>query len=189
MYSYSARCGCHASNARAVNAYYVCHSISRPRARAPQPFGLVTQLARASSGSRANADELAAPTELSLPQLCLAVSAKELVTGVSSKGRGGLEGGDKSAVESGQAASVVEVEGEGEAVADSEKNELFRERKPLSFFAVDCRPKSQVRRAGVWGPLWDRDRLCLNGMWVLRVEVEVGVVGLASGRCEHHCGL
>lgn len=106
------------------------------------------QLARAGSGSQqANPEELAAPTELSLPQLCLAVSAKELIAGISGKGRGGRadgagkvdggggDGGDGGGAGAAGASGAEEGKGSGG---------LFRERQSLAFFAVDCRPKDQV---------------------------------------------
>ncbi|CAM9516153.1 unnamed protein product [Hapterophycus canaliculatus] len=91
------------------------------------------KLAHSNSGSLQPAQELAAPIELSLPQLCLAVSAKELVAGISGKNRGRFGGVDK-----------VEGEGTRRTGAEDKGGELFREREALSFFAVDCRPKTQV---------------------------------------------
>lgn len=91
------------------------------------------QLTRTPSGSRRvpSSDNLAPPSELSLPQLCLAVSAKELVFRVSGRGR---------------RVDDEEEEDVKEEVKEGGENEggLFRGRRPLSFFAVDCRPKEQV---------------------------------------------
>lgn len=101
-------------------------------------FFLVGQLARPNpENSRQSPENLAAPTELSLPQLCLAVSAKELVAGVSGRRRerAGTGGGDGEA----EAGGGKGVDAEGGQGA------LFMQRRPLAFFAVDCRPKQQVR--------------------------------------------
>lgn len=88
-----------------------------------------------------NMGNLAAPIELSLPQLCLAVSAKEVVTGVSSRGRGLSERGDTAKKDNGEPAADGAKGGGGEA---GSTGKLFRKRQPLFFFVVDCRPKNQV---------------------------------------------
>lgn len=100
-----------------------------------------SQLARSTSDSRQAPEELAAPAELSLPQLCLAVSAKELVTGVSGKGRGRSDGSDKAEGAGGAGGTKTAVGG-----AEEDNGGLFRERQALSYFAVDCRSKQQVGR-------------------------------------------
>lgn len=96
------------------------------------------QLARPDpENSRQSREDLAPPTELSLPQLCLAVSAKELVAGVSGRRRERAATGDGSGEAGAGGAKGVDAEG-GQGA-------LFRQRQPLTFFAVDCRPKQQVR--------------------------------------------
>eukprot|EP00752_Nemacystus_decipiens_P001235 g1234.t1 len=91
--------------------------------------------------------ELAAPAELSLPQLCLAVSAKELVTAVTGRGRDrghsdGGNGGKKKDKEGGGGAGTNDAGTIGKG--GQGQSSLFREREKLSFFPVDCRPKRQV---------------------------------------------
>lgn len=81
---------------------------------------------------------MAPPSELSLPQLCLAVSAKELVSRVSKRGE---QHAEERAGEEGTETETSN--GDGAELAAKE-GRLFREREPLSFFAVDCRPKEQV---------------------------------------------
>ncbi len=112
--------------------------------RPNRTLAIPKQLARAGSESQqANPEEPAAPTELSLPQLCLAVSAKELIAGMSGKGRGARADGAGNADGGGGGGAG------GPSAADEEQGKgpggLFRERQPLAFFAVDCRPKDQVR--------------------------------------------
>ncbi|CAB1096071.1 unnamed protein product [Ectocarpus sp. CCAP 1310/34] len=85
---------------------------------------------------RQSREGLAPPTELSLPQLCLAVSAKELVAGVSGRRRERAATGDGSGEAGARGAKGVDAEGR--------QGSLFRQRQPLAFFAVDCRPKQQV---------------------------------------------
>ncbi|CBJ33932.1 conserved unknown protein [Ectocarpus siliculosus] len=86
--------------------------------------------------SRQSREDLAPPTELSLPQLCLAVSAKELVAGVSGRRRERAATGDGGGGAGAGGAKGVD--------AGGGQGALFRQRQPLAFFAVDCRPKQQV---------------------------------------------
>ena len=82
------------------------------------------------------------PTELSLPQLCLAVSAKEVLTQVAWRG---WAQGEKGTDQSDGNMEIVDSTVDGKPQQEGEERvALFRKRKPLSYFAVDCRPKEQV---------------------------------------------
>lgn len=109
------------------------------------PYSLLLQLARTMSGSKGDSLELAPPppTELSLPQLCLAVSAKELV--VAGRGMKGKKSEDVDQSGDRKPGSSAE-EGKGGEQGEGEGGmELFRRREPLPYFTVDCRPKEQAR--------------------------------------------
>lgn len=98
------------------------------------------------SGSKGNDLELSPPppTELLLPQLCLAVSAKELM--VVERGMKGRRFEEVDQSED----SITGISPEEGKVGGGEGGiELFRRRKPLPYFTVDCRPKEQV--GGRWG--------------------------------------
>lgn len=97
---------------------------------------------RSASGSREPADDFAPPSELVLPQLCLAVGAKELISRLSRTGRKRVEAGEEGGSEETGGGEVGAKQG---VPGKKEAGGLFREREPLSFFAVDCRPKEQVR--------------------------------------------
>ncbi|CAN0310903.1 unnamed protein product [Discosporangium mesarthrocarpum] len=88
------------------------------------------------------------PPELSLPQLCLSVSAAEVAASFGRKGihpRGApLSSSTKPGQGQGQGQGEGEGLGCGVGEGEGELPKLFQERRPLVFFPVDCRPREQV---------------------------------------------
>eukprot|EP00953_Heterococcus_sp_UTEX-ZZ885_P039379 20185-Heterococcus_DN1.PRE.6 len=88
---------------------------------------------------QSSSESMDSSLELALPQLCLTITPQEMIASIGRlEGRGSFrdtDGSIKGALSSSKAAKS--------------KGVLHKERRPLPYFAVDCRPSSQCRVACV----------------------------------------